>query len=199
MGRPLTPRQIEVLQFIEQFYDETGYAPTLEEIRAHLGLGSVATVHKHLKALEAKGAIHREEHRSRSVELAESSTGREAPLLGLVAAGQPIEAVASPTPIEIPAQMDRGEGTYVLRVRGDSMIDEHIADGDLVVVRKAETAHNGQLVVALVDGETVTLKRLYHEGQFVRLQPANPRLRPMILSAERVQVQAVVVGLLREY
>lgn len=198
MARPLTRRQYEVLEFIESYYNEWGYAPTLEEIRAALGLASVATVHKHLRALEQKGAVRREWNRTRSVELVEADSV-QAPLLGLVAAGQPIEVAEAPEMIDIPPQMMRSENTYVLRVCGDSMIDEQIADGDLVVVEPRNIARNGELVVALVDGDCATLKRFYQEGPMARLVPANPRVQPILVPAERVQIRGVVVGLLRAY
>jgi len=201
----LTRRQREIYDYLGAFIEENGYAPSLEEIAAHFGLSSVATVHEHLENLEEKGVVRRDPNRSRAIELTEAS-GRprlaavELPLLGRVAAGEPLEAIAGDETLAVPEEMlGRGE-TFVLKVVGDSMIDEHIADGDYVIVERRDTARNGERVVALIDGEHATLKTLFRETDGkIRLQPANERLAPLVYDAERVRVQGVAVGVLRKY
>ncbi len=199
----LTRRQKQVLDFVARHIERRGYAPTLEEIGEHFGLSSLATVHKHLANLQSKGLVKRENHRSRALELVPAAVAVraiEVPLLGRVAAGIPIEAVTSPETISIPEDMlGRGE-TYVLQVRGDSMIDEQIRDGDYVIVDGRRAVRDGEMVIALLDGERATLKKLFREKDGrVRLQPANARLAPIVVEAERVQVQGVVIGVLRKY
>ncbi len=199
----LTRRQKQILDFVARHIERRGYAPTLEEIGEHFGLSSLATVHKHLANLQSKGLVKRENHRSRALELVPAAVAVraiEVPLLGRVAAGIPIEAVTSPETISIPEDMlGRGE-TYVLQVRGDSMIDEQIRDGDYVIVDGRRAVRDGEMVIALLDGERATLKKLFREKDGrVRLQPANARLAPIVVEAERVQVQGVVIGVLRKY
>ena len=198
----LTRRQREIYDFIRAFVDEKGYSPSLEEIAANFGLSSVATVHKHVQHLVEKGFLRKAWNRSRSVEPVEqpSSGTVSLPLLGVVAAGAPIEAVEVPESFEVPSDLvpRRGE-SFVLRVRGDSMIDEQIRDGDYVVVERRAEARDGETVVALVEGRDATLKKLYHRGAAVRLQPANPEMAPIELPARDVEVQGVVRGLLRRY
>ena len=196
----LTKRQKEILDFIRSYRAEQGISPTQREIRERFGLSSFGTVQKHLKRLEEKGALSREWNRSRGVAPAEDRSGKAVPLLGLVAAGQPIEPFPDTESIEVPSALlarHRGEH-FVLRVRGDSMIDDGIRDGDLVVVARRSTAQNGQTVVALVRGEA-TLKRYYAEGTRVRLQPANTAMKPITAEARDVTVQGVVTGLMRDY
>jgi repressor LexA len=199
----LTKRQREVLDFLHTFVKDSGYAPSLSEIAWHFGLSSPATVHEHLKALEEKGFIERGWNKKRSVTLlptAERVEYVEIPLLGQIAAGQPIEAILDDQTVSVPRNMiSSGKRFFALRVRGESMIDEHILDGDLVVVQSVADATNGDTVVALVLNNTATLKKFYREGGHVRLQPANPGMKPLILSEEDVKVQGVVVGLIRRY
>ena len=201
---PFTRRQREVLDFLVSYKKAHRYAPSIEEIRQHFHLGSLATVHKHLKFLEKKGAIKRQPHQSRSIEFLpceELNLGRvvEVPLVGTIAAGQPIEAIEVAEPIAIPEEMlGRGE-TYVLKVRGDSMIEEQIRDGDFVIIEKRQYAEDGETVVALLQGEEATLKKFYRENGKIRLQPANPELEPILVDADQVQVQGIVIGLLRKY
>jgi repressor LexA len=201
--QPLTKRQREILDYLNEFIQQHGYAPSLEEVGRRFSLSSLATVHKHLTNLQEKGFIRRAWNRSRSVELLPSrSAGRavELPLLGYVAAGQPIEAVATSESIAVPESLISGKrDTYVLRVRGDSMIDEQIRDGDFVIVEDRKSADNGEMVIALVGGLDVTLKKFYRENGRVRLQPANPAMQPIFIEADRVQVQGVVVGVMRKY
>ena len=175
--QPLTKRQREILDYLNDFILQHGYAPSLEEIGKRFSLSSLATVHKHLTNLQQKGFIKRAWNRSRSVELLPTRTTARAvelPLLGVVAAGAPIEAIVGNETIEVPESLVGKRDTYVLRVRGDSMIDEQIRDGDLVIVEDRRTADNGETVVALLSGTEVTLKKLYREHGHVRLQPANP-------------------------
>jgi repressor LexA len=199
---PLTKRQREILDYLNGFIERHGYAPSLEEIGRQFGLSSLATVHKHLSNLQEKGFIRRAWNRSRSVEIVPAKTGGRAvelALLGYVAAGEPIEAIAGNESISVPEDFVGKRETYVLRVRGDSMIDEQIRDGDYVIVEDRKAAENGETVVALLSGSDVTLKKFYRENGHVRLQPANPSMRPLVVRAEEVQVQGVVIGVMRRY
>ena len=199
---PLTKRQREILDYLNDFIQQHGYAPSLEEIGRRFGLSSLATVHKHLTNLEEKGFIKRAWNRSRSVELVPTRLGSRAlelPLLGYVAAGAPIEAVVGNETIAVPEDLVGQRDSYVLRVRGDSMIDEQIRDGDYVIVEDRRTADNGEMVIALVNGSDVTLKKLYREQGRIRLQPANPAIQPIVVAAEQVEVRGVVVGVMRRY
>lgn len=204
---PLTRRQREIVNFISDFIRDRGYSPTLEEIGQGLGLSSLATIHKHLKNLEQKGLIRRRWNHSRSIQLLDPQTAVlfdqivELPLLGRVAAGRPIEAVLDEQTLGVPRHLAGGNGkqTYVLQVEGDSMIEEHITDGDFVIVESRETALPGETVVALVEGESVTVKKYYPEGSLVRLQPANAALAPIMVQADQVRIQGVVIGLMRRY
>ncbi|NLI76759.1 MAG: transcriptional repressor LexA [Candidatus Riflebacteria bacterium] len=200
---PLTPKQMAVLTFIRSFFARWGYAPTIAEIGGGLGLSSTATVHKHLQALVDKGHLEALPRRSRGLMVKADQVpvggGVEVPLLGRVAAGQPIEVSEVPETITLPEWMlGRGE-TFVLQVRGESMIDEAIRDGDLVIVEKRDTARNGEMVIACLDGEEVTLKRLYRESNRVRLQPSNPAMPPIIVEGREVTIKGVVIGILRKY
>lgn len=200
----LTPRQAEILAFVTEYSEEHGYAPTLQEVGARFGLSSVATVHKHVSHLVAKGYLKRDRpNASRDIAVVSRREGADRqvtiPLLGTVAAGLPIEAVAEQEEISLPESwLGRGR-TYALRVRGDSMIDEQIRDGDTVVVEARETARNGETVIALVDDESATVKQYHREGADIRLQPANPAVPVLVLPEERVRIQGVVVGVLRRY
>ena len=199
---PLTKRQREILDYLSEFIQQHGYAPSLEEVGRRFGLSSLATVHKHLTNLQEKGFIKRAWNRSRSVELVQTRSGGRAvelPLLGFVAAGSPIEAIATAESIAVPEDMVGKRDTYVLRVRGESMIDEQIRDGDFVIVEDRKTAENGEMVIALLGSSDVTLKKFYRENGQVRLQPANPAMQPLIVAADHVQVQGVVVGVMRKY
>lgn len=199
---PLTKRQREILDYLNEFIQQHGYAPSLEEIGRRFSLSSLATVHKHLTNLQEKGFIRRAWNRSRSVELVQTRTGGRAvelPLLGFVAAGAPIEAIATAESISVPEDLVGKRDTYVLRVRGESMIDEQIRDGDFVIVEDRKTAENGEMVIALLGSSDVTLKKFYRENGHVRLQPANPSMKPLIVPADEIQVQGVVVGVMRKY
>ena len=199
----LTRRQKEILDYVGSHISRQGYAPTIEEIGDHFGLSSLATVHKHLANLQEKGLIKRAWNRSRALELVPSEmTVRavELPLMGRVAAGSPIEAVQSTETIWVPEDMVGRGNTYVLQVKGDSMIEEQIRDGDYVIVEDRATARDGEMVIALLDGENVTLKKMYREpGGRIRLQPANSQMDPLYVEADRIRVQGVVIGVLRKY
>jgi repressor LexA len=201
---PLTKRQKEILDFLEIFVAEYGYPPSYEEIAQNFGYTSLATVHEHLENLRQKGCIRKSYNASRSIELVPTgwSPGAvELPLMGTVAAGQPIEAVYEQEMLTVPEDMvGRGGRHYVLRVRGDSMIDEQIRDGDYVIVNSRNRAENGEMVVALVHGDSATVKKFYQErdGQ-VRLQPANATMDPMFFPANDIAIQGVVVGVIRRY
>jgi len=199
---PLTKRQREILDYLSEFITQYGYAPSLEEVGRRFSLSSLATVHKHLTNLQQKGFIRRTWNRSRSVELVPTRTGGRAvelPLLGYVAAGAPIEAITTTETISVPEDLVGKRDTYVLRVRGDSMIDEQIRDGDYVVVEDRKTAENGEMVIALLRGSDVTLKKFYRDNGRVRLQPANPAMQPLLVDSDQIQVQGVVVGVMRKY
>jgi repressor LexA len=201
---PLTRRQKEILDYIAAFIEDRGYAPSFEEIAEAFGYSSLATVHEHLSNLERKGYIRKSYNESRSLELTRPDAGApsvELPLLGAVAAGLPIEAVADHETLAVPPDMvSRRRDNYVLRVEGNSMIEEQIRDGDYIVVQAQDTAEDGQMVVALVGGESATVKKLYREpGGRIRLQPANPTMEPIFVDARDVRVQGVVVGVIRKY
>ena len=201
---PLTKRQKEILDFIHSFIAEHGYAPSFEEIAHSFGYSSLATVHEHLSNLERKGYIRKSYNESRSIEMVPEEaavSALELPLLGRVAAGLPIEAVQDQETLAVPLDMARpGKDNFVLKVEGDSMIDEQIRDGDYIVVASQPTASDGEVVVALVGGDSATVKRLYREpGNRVRLQPANPTMDPIVVDASDVMVQGVVVGLIRRF
>jgi len=198
----LTKRQKEILDFISGFIEHNGYSPSMEEIAENFHIASLNAVFKHLQALESRGHLHRDSNRARSIQLSPSSSWgvQSLPLFGFVAAGKPIEAVTAPETLQVPESfLPRRGSYYVLRVQGKSLIEEHIQDGDYVVVESREAASPGDTVVALIDGENVTLKKFYPEGSQIRLQPANETLPPMLLDAARVKIQGVVVSVMRKY
>ncbi len=198
----LTRRQREVYDFIRAFVTDNGYSPSLEEIGAHFNLSSVATVHKHVQHLVDKRYLRKAWNRSRSVEpIEEPARGNVSlPLLGIVAAGAPIEAMEVAETFDVPQDLVSGSGeSYVLRVRGESMIDEQIRDGDYVIVESRSHARNGETVVALIRGSEATLKKFYLRGDRVSLQPANSTMEPIDVPAEDVEIQGVVRGLVRRY
>lgn len=208
----LTRRQREVFDFIRQFIEGHSYSPSLDEIAQGLGLSSLATVHKHLTNLAEKGLIKRHWNRGRGIEVVSDlstpamvQAGLDAayklPVRGTVAAGSPIEAVETDSErMSVPADMVRNaEETFVLKVRGDSMIEDGIHEGDFLVVERAKNARNGQVVVALVSGFETTVKRFYHEGDRIRLQPANSGMEPIFCMPKDVELQGIVVSLIRKY
>jgi repressor LexA len=202
----LTKRQRQVYDFIAGFVRENGYSPSFEEIGEALELSSLATVHKHISNLESKGLLKRDYNRSRSIDvLPLRSRPRPAtadnltlPLVGRIAAGRPIEQVEQPETISF-TDFTRAKEVYVLQVTGESMQDEHIVDGDFVLVEKVQTARNGEIVVALVNGSESTLKRIYREGEQIRLQPSNAAMPPIMVPAAAVEVQGRVVAVMRKY
>jgi len=204
----ITRRQRNVYDFISEFVQKNGYSPYFEEIGEGLGLSSLATVHKHISNLEKKGLLTRDYNRSRSIDLLPPkgrlkqamavNTGIVLPLMGRIAAGQPIEAMQNPETISL-ADFVRSKEVFVLEVRGDSMQDEHILDGDYVLVERSKTAHDGDIVVALVERMDATLKRFYREGDNIRLQPSNINMKPIIVPAASVELQGRVIGVLRKY
>jgi repressor LexA len=200
----LTKVQKEIFDYIENFIRTRGYAPSMEEIARHFRYTSLATVHKHLTHLQQKKLIRRKKNSSRSIELVpvdSDQQGWEVPLLGFVAAGRPIEAIQMNEVISVPPDMVARRGkTYVLQVRGDSMIDEQIRDGDYVIVEDRQTAENGEVVIALIDKEETTLKKFYREKNgSIRLQPANRTMKALSIPSERVRIQGIVIGILRKY
>ena len=204
----ITLRQRQVYDFIAEFVQKNQYSPSFEEIGEGLGLSSLATVHKHITNLEKKGLLSRDYNRSRSIDLLPPkgklkqsmavNTAVVLPLVGRIAAGRPIEAVQNNETISL-ADFVRSKEVFVLEVRGESMQDEAILDGDYVLVEKTKTAHNGDIVVALVDASDATLKRFYREGDNIRLQPSNATMKPIIVPAANVEVQGRVIGVLRKY
>jgi len=198
----LTKRQKELYDYIDDYIAQHGYAPTLEEIGEQFQLSSLATVHKHLTNLEDKGLIRRKWNFSRAIELVprQKKAGTiELPLLGFVAAGAPIEPLENAESFAVPEEFVRRETTFALRVKGDSMIEDGIRDGDFIVVEERQDAQNGETVVALVNGDA-TVKKFYRDkGGMIRLMPANERLAPIIANGDDVVIRGVVVAVMRRY
>lgn len=204
----ITRRQSELYDFLSRFVTENGYSPSYEEIKQGMGLSSLATVHKHVTNLEKKGLLTRDYNRSRSIDLLPPkgklkqsmsvNTGVVLQLRGTIAAGQPIQAIENPETISL-ADFVRSKEVFVLEVRGNSMQDEAILDGDYVLVESLKTAHNGDIVVAVVDKDDATLKRFYREGDNIRLQPSNAAMKPIVVPAASVEIQGRVIGVLRKY
>jgi len=199
----LTKRQRQILDYIESFIETYGYSPSFEEIATQFGYSSLATVHEHLSNLEIKGLIRRNYNRSRSLEVVRSEAApvaAELPLLGTVAAGLPIEAIEEQETVAVPHDMLRSGQNYVLRVRGESMIEEQIRDGDFIIVNSRQTADNGEMVVALINGDSATVKTFHRERDGrIRLQPANPTMLPLFYDEEEVEIQGVVVAVIRKF
>jgi repressor LexA len=199
----ITRRQKEVLDFISGFVLRNGYSPSFEEIARGLQLKSLATVHKHVTNLQTKGLLQRSHNRSRSIDVLPARANRNKsvdrlPLMGRIAAGLPVEAVENPETISIGDIIGNRE-VFALEVRGDSMRDEHIVDGDFVMVEKTNTAREGEIVVALVRGSEATLKRYYVEGDLIRLQPSNSEMEPIYVPRSDVAIQGRLLGMLRKY
>ena len=196
----LTDRQRAIYDFIKGYIGARGIAPSYEEIRKEFRFRSYNSVQKHLKRLQEKGYVTSPwGNRKRALELVDPGpTARVLPLLGRVAAGRPIEAIQNPESVEVPEVLLRGEDNFALRVVGDSMVDEGIRDGDIVIVRRQRDAANGQTIVALI-GDDATIKQFYRRGARVELRPANSRMRPIVVDAEDLQVQGIVVGLIRKF
>src|SRR2546422_9911972 len=204
----ITRRQRQVYDYISDFVQRNGYSPSFEEIGEGMGLSSLATVHKHISNLEKKGLLTRDYNRSRSIDLLPPkgrlkqamsvNTTMVLPLMGRIAAGQPIEAVQNNETISL-ADFVRSKEVFGLEVRGDSMQAAAVLNGDYVLVEKIKTAHNGDIVVALVEMTDATLKRFYREGDKIRLQPSNAAMQPIIVPAASVEIQGRVIGVLRKY
>jgi len=199
--RQLTPKQLRILKLIRDYQRKHGYSPTMQELADVLGVTKV-TVFEHVSGLERKGLLRRSKHRARSLELTprvefpDESDG-VLPLVGHIAAGAPIEAIENPELVDLDNMFSSPSGVFALRVRGDSMIDEQIRDGDLVVAERRETAREGETVVALLDDGEATLKKFYREGDQIRLQPANPAYSPIYVN--QLRIQGVVIGVIRMY
>lgn len=215
---PLTKRQFQVLSFLDRFVQENGYCPSFDEIGKSLQLSSLATVHKHISTLEKKGFVRRHYNRSRSIEILNREPLQrptqskrvvdapslavkdlQLPLLGRIAAGQPLEAVANDESLSL-KEFVGSKSVFVLQVKGNSMIDDHICDGDFVVVENTQAAENGETVVALIDSEEATLKKFYREkNDYIRLQPANAQMQPIVVKAKDLTIQGRVIAVLRKY
>ena len=205
----LTKRQKQVLDYLVTFMNKHGYSPSFEEIARALKLTSLATVHKHLSTLEKKGFLRRGYNQSRSIEITQlvksvseqviTRRATDLPLLGRIAAGRPLEAVEDRETLSL-GEFARSDKTFVLQVKGNSMIEDHIMNGDYVVIEPTQVANPGETVVALVGNDDATLKRFYREsGGKIRLQPANSEMEPIIVPAADVKIQGRVVGVLRKY
>jgi repressor LexA len=200
---PVTAKQKQVYEFIRRFVDVNRQPPTISEIGKQFKMSSPASVHSILSTLEREKLIKRIPNVSRGIEVIQqddADNNYEVPLLGAVAAGQPIEAILTHDTVSVPRDMTGAGRTFALRVRGDSMIEENIQDGDIIIVASQNTAENGQMVVALIDGNYATVKKFYREPEFIRLEPANPQFKPIFIrTEERIQIQGVVRGLIRRF
>lgn len=206
----LTKRQKDVLDFIADFIEENGYSPSYEELAQGLKLASLATVHKHIQALESRNYLRRLFNQSRSLEVSakymqerrrsrQTTRAAEVPLAGRIAAGSPVEAIEGQDTLQFADFAGKGD-TFALQVTGESMIEDHILSGDYVLVEKTQQAKDGEIVVALVDGRETTLKRIYHEpGGRIRLQPANSSMQPIMVDGPSVQIQGRVLAVLRKF
>jgi len=197
----LTKRQKEIYEYLKEHIQSMGYAPSIMEICAKFNLSSPATVHKHLSHLEEKGIIRREQNLSRAIELVEKETTAALPefqLLGHIMAGKPIEVIEAREMMSLMPDPS-GKDIFVLQVKGQSMIDDHIKDGDYVIIERRDHAENGETVVALLNNESATLKRFYREKDHVRLQPANEAMEPIIVKEGDFKIQGVVIGVLRKF
>lgn len=196
----LTPKQLRVFEFIRDFKESHGYAPTLEEIARAFGVSKI-TVLQYLRSLQKRGAIRRTRYQARAIEIVEPTSPRRGaplPLVGTIAAGEPIEAIEERELMDLSELVEGKPEPFLLRVRGDSMVDDHIQDGDYVICERRATARNGETVVAVLDSGEATLKKFYRErGGRIRLQPANPEQKP--LYPERLEIRGVVIGVLRKY
>lgn len=201
MGKIISQKQREMLDFLRDFIQTKGHSPTIWDIAKHFGFSSPATVHKYLVALESAGHIERGKRNSlvQLVKTEATQAAIDVPLLGKIAAGRPIAAIQNDETYTIPPGLLGKRNTFALRVVGDSMIDDHICDGDTIIVESRDSADNGQTVVALVGENDATVKRFYRENGQIRLQPANESLQPFIYPEDEVKVQGVVIGIVRRY
>ena len=200
----LTPRQLDVVVAIRNYRHLHGYSPTMQELADQLGTSKV-TIFEHVGALEKKRVLHRDKHKARSLEiiadgkLPDENRSTKLPMLGTIAAGSPIEAIENREELDLETLFRAKSGVYVLKVRGDSMIEDHLCDGDFVIIERRENAKNGEQVVALLDTGEATLKRFYKEGHKIRLQPANKSMEPRIVDADKCKIQGIVIGVVRSY
>lgn len=198
--QPLTKRQAQILEYIKNFISENNYAPSYREIGRHFNLTSTATIAEHIESLKAKGHLDHEENLARSIQITVNSANEEGffmiPLLGSIAAGKPIEAIRTNETLDIPKDM-MGNNVFALKVKGESMIEDGILNGDYIIVEQTRTAKNGDIVVALIDHDNVTLKRFYKEKDRIRLQPANSAMKPMYFS--KIAIQGKVKGVIRKF
>ncbi len=197
----LTARQKQILDYIQRYLTRHGIAPTVMEIRNFFNLSSLSTVHKHLKALEKRGCIQRSKGQARAIHICRNESGvyQEIPMLGYIAAGEPIQAFDIPETLSIPDDMLGRGDTFSLQVNGDSMIEDGIHDGDFLIVESRNQAKDGEIVVALVNGDDATVKRYYREGLNIRLQPSNRMMEPIYVSGDALVIRGVVIGLMRKY
>ncbi len=201
MGMSLTFKQKQILEFVRRYRQEhEGVAPSLHEIRRAMALKAVSTVHGHVRRLIDGGYLSHTPHDKRGLEVVQAAVEGLVPVpwTGVIAAGQPVEALSSEESLLVPSFLLRSGRHFVLKVRGDSMIDDGIHDGDWIILQRRETAADGETAAVLLNGE-VTLKKFYREGSSIRLQPANPRMKPLRVPETDVRVQGVVVGLMRKY
>lgn len=206
MSEPLTKKQKQIFDYISTFIEEHGYAPSYREIAEAFKLGSVATVAEHVETLVTKGLLTKNDNAARSIQLArlepeDFESGVGLPILGLIAAGKPIETLEGHAEtLEVPAFMIGRKHSFVLQVKGESMIEDGIHDGDYIVIQEKQVPSNGETVVALVNGSEATLKRYYKEKGHIRLQPANSTMEPIIIDPKTpIEIQGVVIGLIRRY
>ena len=196
----LTKRQKEIVDYLRGYISRYGYAPTFDEIASCFGFTSKGTVYKHIRALKEKGVIHHQWNKARSIELAPGKTSTNSlEILGTVSAGKPIEAIPDPEAIEVPSSFLKRGKHFVLKVYGDSIIDEHIKSGDFVIVQEKVEASNGQRVVSLIEYNEVTIKKYFRDENKIELRPANKQMKPMVYTLDKVKIQGVVVGVMRKY
>lgn len=199
----LTRKQKQVLDYIQRFVEDQGYVPSYGEIARGLGLSSQSTICVHVENLQKKGYLTKKWNANRSIDFSRGRTSEhqaeDLPLVGRIAAGLPIEAVQDTESIAVPAELLRGRETYVLQVKGDSMTDAHVLNGDYVIVTRQEWARDGDMVVALIRNSEATLKRFRRRGNKIVLEPANPVHKPQVYDESDVSIQGIVVGLLRKY
>lgn len=194
----LTKRQKQVLDFIKNYVGKHDFAPSLEEIKKHLRLSSVSTAHYHVQALQEMGFLHKEVNQPRALDVFSTQKLVKIPLLGTIAAGVPIEAIENKESIAVPQdKLKSGQKYFALKVAGKSMVDENIDDGDIVIIKKQATAENGERVVALIDNSEVTLKKIYKENGRIRLEPANPKFKPILVNPKNLQLQGVVIDVIK--
>jgi repressor LexA len=198
-----TEKQLHILNFVKDFIDEKGISPTLEEIAQYFKVSKI-TIYEHINALEKKGALRKSKNRARSIELIsreerESVSRFRVPILGTIAAGEPIEAIEVPENFDIGEMFPDNRQCFLLKVRGESMIEDQIREGDLVVVERRKEPNNGEIVVAIINDNDATLKRFFHEGDTIRLQPANPSMSPILAKPGEVEIRGVVIGVLRKF